>query len=274
MTLYLIGLGLNDEKDITLRGLEAVKECDKVYLESYTAVLNCNIGDLKKLYNKDIIVADRDLIEKGIEKEILAELESKPELNIAILVVGDPMAATTHSDLILRAKEKGVSVKIINNASIINAIANTGLELYKFGKTTSITFPEKNWIPETCYDVIKMNKANELHTLCLLDIKVKEPSKDDLKSGKDSKEVVHEPRFMTVKEGLQYLLDIEKKRGEKVISEDDLVIGCARIGAEDELIKYGKVKDLISVDFGKHLHCIVIPGKLHFKEEEMLRLWE
>ena len=37
--LYIIGLGLYDELDITLRGLEAVKRCKRVFLEAYTSIL-------------------------------------------------------------------------------------------------------------------------------------------------------------------------------------------------------------------------------------------
>jgi diphthine synthase len=37
--LYVIGLGLSDEKDITLKGREAVKKCSRVYLEAYTSIL-------------------------------------------------------------------------------------------------------------------------------------------------------------------------------------------------------------------------------------------
>lgn len=39
MTLYLIGLGLGDEKDITVKGLEIVQRCYSVYLDSYTSIL-------------------------------------------------------------------------------------------------------------------------------------------------------------------------------------------------------------------------------------------
>ena len=42
--LYIIGLGLGDEKDITLRGLEAIKICDKVYIEAYTSLLSFGIA--------------------------------------------------------------------------------------------------------------------------------------------------------------------------------------------------------------------------------------
>jgi diphthine methyl ester synthase len=37
--LYLVGLGLADETDITIKGLEIVKTADRVYLEAYTSIL-------------------------------------------------------------------------------------------------------------------------------------------------------------------------------------------------------------------------------------------
>lgn len=37
--LYIIGLGLSDEKDITIKGLEAIKSCERIYLEAYTSIL-------------------------------------------------------------------------------------------------------------------------------------------------------------------------------------------------------------------------------------------
>lgn len=266
MTLYFIGLGLNDEKDITLHGLEAIKKCKKLYLETYTSMLQCPISHLQKLYRKKIILADRDLVEQNAEETILADAKNG---NVGFLVVGDPVAATTHTDLLLRAREKGIDVRIINNASIMNAIGNTGLELYKFGRTTSLVFPRENWMPESPYDAIKKNKQFGLHTLCLLDIQI-ETIKTN-KSNKRKKEIIG--RYMTVNDGLRYLLDIEKKRKEGLITEDTLAVGCARLGAENNVIKTGKVRDLLQANFGKPLHCLIIPGELHFKEEEMLRLF-
>ncbi len=259
MTLYFIGLGLNDEKDITLRGLEAIKKCKKLYLESYTSSLQCPVARLEKLYKKKMILADREMVEQHAEETILADAM---EGDVGFLVIGDPMAATTHTDLFLRAKEKGIDVRIINNASIMNAISNTGLELYKFGRTTSIVFPRENWMPESPYDAIKTNKQFGLHTLCLLDIQVETSKKDTGAS-----------RCMTVNEGIRYLLDIGKKRKDATVTEDTLMVGCARLGGKDAMIRTGKARDLLQLDFGKPLHCLIIPGELHFKEEEMLKVW-
>lgn len=100
MTLYLIGIGLNDEKDITLKGLEAVKKCELVFLENYTSKLQCSVSDLEKLYGKKIILADREMVEKNSDKIIDEKKDT------ALLVVGDPMGATTHIDIMMRAREK------------------------------------------------------------------------------------------------------------------------------------------------------------------------
>lgn len=244
MTLYIIGIGLCDEKDITVKGLEAVKKCDKVYLESYTSLLQCTIADMEKLYGKKIILADRKLVEQEADKL----LDEKKD--VALLVIGDPLSATTHTDLMQRAKEKNIKVEVIFNASVLTAVSLTGLQLYKFGKTTSIPFPEKNFEPETPYDAIKENKG--LHTLILL----------DLRPG--------EKRFMTVNQAIEYLLKIEGKRKEKVFTEETLCIGCARLGCADAVIKTGTAKQLLNQDFGKPPHCLIIPGKMHFVEEEIV----
>jgi len=253
MTLYLIGLGLGNEKDITVRGLEIVRKAKFVYLESYTSKLGCTLSELESFYgNKDspkqIILADRNLVENNAE-EILKNATSN---DVAFLVVGDVFSATTHHDLRVRALKENIKVEIINNVSIMTAVGITGLDLYKFGRTTTIVFPEPNFFPETPYDIVKMNLANGLHTLCLLDIKA------------------DREMYMDVNEALHLLLAIEDKRKENVITENTKVIGCARLGSENQLIKYGTVKELLNFDFGEPLHALIIPGKLHFMEEEVL----
>ncbi len=273
MTLYLIGLGLNDEKDITLRGLEIVKNCDEIYLEHYTSILSIPKEELENFYGKKIIVADRNLVELQAEEKLILPAKEK---NIALLVVGDIFGATTHTDLQLRAKQLNVDLVPVFNASIMNAIGYVGLELYKYGKTTSIVFPQKNWLPQTPYDVIKNNLSLGLHTLCLLDIKVAEPSPEDMRKkllNPDHNPISISPKFMTVNEGLNSLLTIEKERKEKIISEETLIVGIARIGQKNSVIKSGKIKDLIQYDFGAPLHSIIIPGKLHDIEKEMLHSW-
>lgn len=67
MVLFIIGLGLGDEKDITLKGLEAIKTCKKIYLETYTSILGVNSKKLSEFYGKEILEADRECCESGID---------------------------------------------------------------------------------------------------------------------------------------------------------------------------------------------------------------
>lgn len=169
MVLYLIGLGLGDDKDITVRGMECVQKCDKLYLEYYTSVLGIDKYKLEQAYGKKIILADRNMVESEAEEIYLQGLES----NIGFLVVGDPLCATTHVDLMLRAREKGIEVQVIHNTSVMAAVASCGLQLYQYGYTVSIPFFEGDIRPTSYYQRIKYNKDGGMHSLCLLDIKVR-----------------------------------------------------------------------------------------------------
>jgi len=244
MTLYIIGLGLGDERDITIRGLEAIKKAYKVYLEEYTSKLvGAGREELERFYGKKIISADREMVEKKADI-ILKDAKNK---NVAFLVIGDPFSATTHVDLKLRADELGIKVKVISNTSIINSIGITGLDLYKLGRITTIPFDNKN--VKSAYKVVKNNLKNKMHSLVLLDL---EPSSD---------------KYMTVNEGLEYLL----KNG---ISKEQLCVGCAGVGAEDPIIKFGKAKELVKKRFNKFPQCLIIVSKLHFMEEEALKKYK
>lgn len=246
MALYFIGLGLGDERDITLNGLDAIKRCSSVYLESYTNVSVLNIKNLEKLTGKKIISADRKLVEES--GEIISKAKKE---DVAFLVIGDSLAATTHIDLMLRAQKEKIKCEIIHNASVICAVAETGLQLYKFGKTASIPFPEKNFEPENFYDTIKENKSINAHTLLLLDLKPEQK------------------KFMAIKEAIGILLKIEAKRKENVFTEKTLCVGCARLGGKS-VIKAGEAGKIMKAGFGEPPHCLIVPAKLHFVEEEAL----
>ncbi len=253
MVLYIIGLGLYDEKDITLRGLEAINACEKVYLEGYTAVLNTDLKKLESLYNKNIVKLNREQIEQTPNESFLEEAKHK---NIALLVIGDPMSATTHIDLLLRARQIGINVKIIHNASIITAVGKTGLQVYKFGKTTSIPFSTKSFKPVTCYEVLGQNKRAGLHTLFLLDL-------DPVNN-----------KFMTVNEAIKYLLELENSQKAGFFTPQTYCVGVARIGGDNEILKSGKASELMDYDFGGPMHSLIVPGRLHYMEELALKLLE
>ncbi|KAJ8924061.1 hypothetical protein NQ315_006838 [Exocentrus adspersus] len=266
---YIIGLGLGDYKDVTVKGLEIVKQCDKVYLEAYTSVLTCGVDALEKFYGREITVADRDLVEQGADDI----LEGSKDHDVALLVVGDPFGATTHTDLVLRAKEKRITVQVVHNASILNAVGCCGLQLYSFGETISIPYWTETWQPDSFFPKIINNYRNNLHTLCLLDIKVKEPTLESLT--KKKKEYMP-PKFMSVRESSQQLIQIiEKlKESEKTldVTEDSLCVGLARVGSESQQIAACSLRQMAELDLGGPLHSLIIPGpSLHPLETEYLK---
>ena len=273
MVLYLIGLGLCNEKDITVRGLDYIKQSDYVYMEYYTSILGIDSSKLEEYYGKKIILADREMIEIDFDKEILEKAKSS---KVSLLVVGDPFSATTHIDLYLRCVHEGVKVEVVNNASILNSIGITGLSLYRFGETVSIPFFTEKWRPYSFYDKICRNYKNDLHTLILLDIKVKEISEENLAKGK---KIYEPPRFMTVNQALDELLEASKnseniQENKGLISEENLCYGVARIGSESQIVKAGKIKDIIKFDFGKPLHSVVLCAKtLSSIEKEVVEFY-
>ena len=236
--LYLIGLGL-DKKDVSLKALEIIKGCDKVYLENYTNVFSHPVKEIEKLIGKKVIFADRKTVEE--KKDIIEESKKK---KVALLISGDPLAATTHADLFMRARKEKVKVEVIHSTSVFNAIAETGLQLYKFGKTASIA----KWVlpsfrPESFYEVVKENLGIGAHTLLLLDI------------------------GLSANEALSYLESMAKMKDSQ-INDWDLVV-CENLGTSKQKISYGKIGQLVSKKYSLPA-CMVVLGKMHFMEKEML----
>ncbi|XP_045776411.1 diphthine methyl ester synthase [Maniola jurtina] len=250
---YLVGLGLGDAKDITVQGLEIVKKCDKVLLEGYTSILTVGKDALENFYGRQLIMADRELCENNID-EILKEAKEK---DIALLVVGDPLGATTHTDMLLRAKDFGVKTQIVHNASIMNAVSCCGLQLYNFGETVSIPYWTDTWKPDSFFEKIVGNHSRNLHTLCLLDIKVKEPTEESL-----TKKVRQymDPKFMSVKEAARQLVQIIENKPGTGITTNSLAIGLSRVGAPDQKIVAMSLEAMQNYDLGAPLHSLVIPA--------------
>ncbi|OJI96889.1 hypothetical protein ASPVEDRAFT_120449 [Aspergillus versicolor CBS 583.65] len=263
--LYLVGLGLADETDITVRGLEVVKKAERVYLEAYTSILLVDKAKLEAFYGRPVIEADRELVETGSD-DILANAD---KVDVAFLVVGDPFGATTHTDLVLRARELGIESKVIPNASIMSGIGCTGLQLYNFGQTVSMVFFTETWKPSSYYDRVKENVQLGLHTLVLLDIKVKEQSLENMARGR----LIYEPpRYMTVAQCAGQMLETEEERKEGVWGPDSLAVGAARVGAADQKLVAGTLQELSQVDMGPPLHSLVLLGRrAHDLEKDYIR---
>jgi len=209
-----------------------------------------SIQGLEKLVGRTVLVVSRrDLEEEGG----WLVLEEAKKGKAVLLVPGDPLIATTHLDLRIRAEKQGIKTRLIHGASIVSAVVGLcGLQNYKFGRSVTIPFSEGGFASETPYRVILENRVMGLHTLCFLDIRAEER------------------RCMTVREGLQALLDVERQRRGHVITLDTLVVGIARAGSRDPTVKAGYVGEIMNHDFGSPPHTLVFPGKLHFVEAEAL----
>ena len=247
--LVFVGLGLNDEKGISLSGLEETKTADYVFMELYTSLMpRFSLERFEALSGKKVnLIARRELEEENGER-ILKDAEKGKTV---FLVPGDPFIATTHMALRVKAEKRGVKTRIIHGASIISAIIGlSGLHNYKFGKTVTIPFPEN--FSETPYNVIAQNRKVGLHTLCLLDLKV------------------DEKRFLGISKALTLLLEIEQKRKEGIVTPSTVAVGVARAGSNAPTLKADFIKGLLKHDFGGPPQSLIFPGALHFMEAEAL----
>lgn len=151
----------------------------------------------------------------------------------------------------------------------MSAVGTTGLQLYNFGQTVSMVFFTESWKPSSFYDRIKENRQIGLHTLLLLDIKVKEQSLENLARGR---KIYEPPRFMTVAECASQMLEIEDSRGEGVYHPRSLAVGVARIGSKDQNIVTGTLEQLSTADLGPPLHSLVLLGRrAHDLERAFIR---
>lgn len=200
--------------------------------------------------------------------DILADAHN---VDVAFLVVGDPFSATTHTDFLLRCRQHDppIPTRTLPNASILTAVGATGLSLYNFGQTVSMVFFTDNWRPDSFYDRVKENAGLGMHTLVLLDIKVKEP---DLAAMARGKIVYDPPRFMTVAQCASQMLEVEEARAGAVCGKETLAVGVARLGSEDQVIVAGTLEELAEAALGRPLHSLVVCGsKMHEMEWEYVR---
>ena len=238
--LNIVGLGLS-LKDISAKGIEAINKSEEVFIESYTSLSDYTIKELEEFLKTEIKVLHRSEVEE--EKPFFQKGKE-----ITLLIYGDPLSATTHTEILQEAKKQNIQTNIIQAPSIFTAVARTGLQLYKFGKTASIPFWTENYNPESFFDLLEQNQSIGAHTLFLLDLNPKEN------------------KFLSIKEALEVLQKIADKRNFKITK----AIGCARLGLDSEEIKYDTIKNLQNHNFGKAPYCLIVPGELNFSEEEFI----
>ena len=208
-----------------------LEKCHKVYLEGYTVDFPYDIKELK--LGKKIKVLER----KDVESNMLIK-EAKGR-NVALLVYGSPLFATTHMSIILDAKDQKINVEVIYSASIFDAVAETGLQLYKFGKTASMPKEDADFLK-----YIKENLSIKAHSLILVDI------------GMDFKKAIEK---------------LEKAVEKQKIEVNKMVV-CSKLGTEEPIIFYGTLSELKDKELAIQApFCFIIPSELHFLEEEGLK---
>jgi diphthine synthase len=231
--LSLIGLGLRDG-DITQRGVKALERADIAYAELYTNAIDYDLTALEDRTGTTITVLDREQVE---DQDTV--LDDARDHNVVFLVSGDPLTATTHQDILFRAREQGIDTAIIHAPSILTAVAETGLSIYKFGRTTTLPEPYDGTVPDSPFEVIRQNREQGLHTLLLLDI------------------------GMTAETALAIL-------GERLDSDTELLI-CSELGTTDHRVRYGPLSDVAStVEAHRVPASVIIPGDLSANEIERL----
>lgn len=248
--LWFVGLGLGDERDLSRRAIDVLRTVGEVFAEEYTAVAPA--GTLERLeaeLGRTIRRLDRPLVES--ERPILEALGRHER--VALLVVGDPFAATTHVALRLAAERAGHAWRYLPNASILTAAAGfLGLMHYRFGRTVSLPFPAPGFEPRSPLDQVRSNRDRGLHTLLLLDLRPEDG------------------RFLGAAEALG-VLRARDPEGE-VVPDGSLIAVAARVGRDDAAGWFGPFARLRSVDYGPPMHVVVLLApELHFEEAAALQ---
>ncbi len=239
--LWIIGLGVGDEKDISVRGVEACRKADAVFAEFYTARWAGDSGKLEKMIGKKVSVLQR----KDLEEDSGKLVKEAARKDIALLVPGDPLSATTHINLLMEARERKVPFMIVHSSSILTAVAETGLILYNFGRAATIVRPTERYAPDSFYVTGAQNRKQGMHTLFLLDI--------DMDTG----------------EATGILLELEKRLRKGLLGPGMKAIAASGLGSPGSRILYDKMEILRKKPL-KPPAVVIIPGKLHFMEEEFL----
>ena len=262
--LWLIGIGPGNPDLLTLKALETAKKCDFRFLEGYTAILTKD----NEMKINNLIGAWEKLMRPDIENpEQLLKLARSH--NVALLIVGDPLQATTHIDLQLRCEEEGILCSIVPGISVTTLIGITGLQNYRFGRQTTLVYPFNDYIPTSPFETILSNYNDDLHSLILFDL---DPS------GKG----VDEQKPMTGEQAVEIMFKMKNKLSEtskqalNQIDGNTKAILCCNLGLSNQKITYSTLNSFgDGVGWGDDvlMGCMIIPAKLHDLERVALERW-
>ena len=249
--LWLIGIGPGDLDHITERAKRVAKGCSKRYLEGYTAILppieekrlEAVVGPWERLM-RDRVESPENMLDE-------ARVSS-----VALLVVGDPMQATTHIDLEERCAEEGIGFHVIPGLTATAlAVSLSGLQSYRFGRQVTIPFSDGEYLPTSPFEMICKNKEAGMHTLALLDL-------DPTGMG------LEQPRPMTPREAVDHLVRMNERSEEyNQPVEDWRGLILSDLGTEEERVVSGKMREISHIE-GGHIHALIIAAEFSGMEEE------
>lgn len=246
--LWFVGTGINGYRGLSLAAVDVLKNCETIYVERYTSALSDeDLKSLSLLLEKEVKPVQRWFVEDG--REIM---EAAKKNEVALVTYGDPLIATTHSELRSRAARNSIKTTVLHSASGIGSImGETGLHVYKFGRMVTMMSDPQSAV--SVYNTIFENLLAGNHTLILT-----EYSHDRNK----------EPFFLDPVSVFRMLLDVEHDQKHQIISESTFAIVASRVGTAEQWIRSGKVESLAKVDYGAGPHSVIVTGSLHFTESE------
>ena len=255
--LWLIGIGPGDLGHMTERAKSIAKGCRKRYLEGYTAVLP---KDQEDLLESEVGTWER-LMRPSVEDPgaLLDEARRKP---VALMVVGDPMQATTHIDLEARCMEEGVSFEVVPGMSATSlAVSLSGLQSYKFGRQVTLPYPYGDYLATSPLEMIGSNRNNGLHTLVLLDL-------DPTGMGFDLPTPMSPQQAVATLERMSERSQEEGSReGSASNVRDWEGILLSDVGTSRQRVSSGSLHELSAIE-GGYVHTLVIPSNMSDNEKD------
>ena len=261
--LWLIGIGPGDLGHMTERARSVARGCKKRYLEGYTAVLPTE----QEALLESVVGPWERMMRPSVESP-KALLEESRNDSVALLVVGDPMQATTHIDLEARCMEEGIGFEIIPGMSATSlAVSLSGLQSYKFGRQVTLPYPYGDYLATSPLEMILRNLEGGLHTLVLLDL-------DPTGMGLDI------PTPMSPSQAISTLGEMEEKwleerdgldstgvkKGALAVNEWEGVL-LSDLGTKGQRVFSGSLKEISKVQGGR-VHSLIIPSEMSNNERE------
>lgn len=276
--LTFVGLGLYDERSVTLAGRDAIRGADRAFAEFYTSdLVGTTVDELAAAHDIEIAVRSRAGVERDPEP-VLAAAESA---DVCFLAAGDALVSTTHVDLRLRAEARGIDTRVVHGVSAASAVpALCGLQNYRFGKAVTLPFPDAHGaetVPPSVVESVESNRERGHHTLCYLDITADDAHRArraergarrqgagheaERQDGVEPRNSRERDTYMTADVAADLLCEGWR---------DALGVAVARAGSPSPVVVADRLSALAARSFGGPLHALVLPGPLHHVERDAL----